>query len=248
VKHRFLVLEDQIQGDAVRFSTDQWHQLHTVLRLRVGDQVRVFDGVAPVDRVVELVGSATGRVLERRRQAPEPRTCLVVYPALLQRDKFEPVLQKLTELGVAAIVPLLTSRGVVREAPDAKRQTRWRAILREATEQCGRGVVPELLPALTFSAAIERAADEGRVVLAYEGERQRALPEAVMGAGPIVSLFVGPEGGFSAEEVELASATGARLTTLGPRILRSETASPVLAALVLYELGDLSSADHDERP
>jgi 16S rRNA (uracil1498-N3)-methyltransferase len=248
VTHRFLVPPDHIQGDAVTFSADQWHQLHSVLRLRVGDRVRVFDGVAPVDRLVELVGSGTGRVLERRRQAAEPRTCLVVCPALLHRDRFEPVLQKLTEIGAAAIAPLLTSRGVVRDAPDDKRQTRWRAILREAAEQCGRGVVPELLPALPFSLAIQRAAGESRMVLAYEGERQRTLREALLGAGPIVSVFVGPEGGFSPEEVDLATAAGARLTTLGPRILRSETASPVLAALVLYELRDLSSADHDDRP
>ena len=75
-----------------------------------------------------------------RPQAAEPRTRLVVYPALLQRDKFEPVLQKLTEIGAAAIVPLLTARGVVREAPDEHRQMRWRSILRESAEQCGRGV------------------------------------------------------------------------------------------------------------
>jgi 16S rRNA (uracil1498-N3)-methyltransferase len=143
---------------------------------------------------------------------------------------------------------VLTSRTIVREAPDEKRQVRWRAILREAAEQCGRGVVPELLPALPFSQAIERASAESTVVMAYEGERRRTLAEALAGARPIVSLFVGPEGGFAPEEVEQAQAAGVRLTTLGPRILRSETASPLLAALVLYELGDLSSADDDERP
>jgi 16S rRNA (uracil1498-N3)-methyltransferase len=248
IKHRFLVPADRIQADAVSFSTEQWHQLHVVLRLRIGDRVGVFDGIAPFDHVVEIVGSGLGRVLDRRRQASEPRTCLVVYPSLLQRDKFEVVLQKLTETGVAAIVPVLTSRTIVREAPDEKRQVRWRAILREAAEQCGRGVVPELLPALPFSQAIERASAESTVVMACEGERRRTLAEALAGARPIVSLFVGPEGGFAPEEVEQAQAAGVRLTTLGPRILRSETASPLLAALVLYELGDLSSADDDERP
>jgi 16S rRNA (uracil1498-N3)-methyltransferase len=238
--HRFHVLPDQIQDDLVSFTADQWHQVHAVLRLRPGDRVRVFDGREPVDRVVELTGVAAGCVVERRPQAAEPRTRLVVYPALLQRDTFEPVLQKLTEIGAAGIVPLLTARGVVREAPDDRRQTRWRAILREAAEQCGRGVVPELAGGLRFAPAVARAAAQGTVLVAYEGEQRRSVRDALAGAERTVSLFVGPEGGFAPEEVACATDAAARLITLGPRILRSETASPVLAALVLYELGDLS--------
>jgi 16S rRNA (uracil1498-N3)-methyltransferase len=242
VKHRLFVSGDQLRGDAVSFSTEQWHQLHTVLRLRIGDNVGIFDGIDPVDRRVELVGPAAGRVVGVQPQPPEPRTRLIAYPALLQRDKFETVLQKLTEIGVAAIVPVLTARALVRQPPDEGRQARWRAILREATEQCRRGVVPELLPALDFSQALARAAGEGFVVLAYEDERRGTVREALDGAPRTVSIFVGPEGGYTPEEVSMASEGGARLVTLGPRVLRTETASPLLAALVLYELGDLSSA------
>jgi 16S rRNA (uracil1498-N3)-methyltransferase len=248
VKHRFLVPAAARQGDQLTFTSEQWHQLRDVLRLRVGDQVRVFDGIERLDQVVDIIGSATGRVVGTWPQAAEPRTRLIVYPALLQRDKFEPVLQKLTEIGACAIVPVLAARGIVREAPDERRQLRWRAIVREAAEQCGRGVVPALLPALTLPAAVNQAVADGRVVMAYESERHVTVRQAVAGAGTTVSVFVGPEGGFAAEEVEQARGAGARLITLGPRILRTETASPLLAALVLYELGDLSSADDDERP
>ncbi|HLZ27645.1 MAG TPA: RsmE family RNA methyltransferase [Chloroflexota bacterium] len=244
-QHRFLVTPSQIDGDLVTFSTEQRHQLQAVLRLRSGDRVRVFDGSEPVDRVVELAGVADGRVVETRPQAAEPRTRLVVYPALLQRDTFEPVLQKLTEIGAAAILPLLTARGVVRKPADDRRQTRWRAILREAAEQCGRGVVPELSGGLRFVDAIARATAEGTVLVAYEGEKHRSVRAALGGAQRTVSLFVGPEGGFAPEEADCAADAGARLVTLGPRILRSETASPLLAALVLHELGDLSCADDD---
>jgi 16S rRNA (uracil1498-N3)-methyltransferase len=245
VKHRFFVSGDQVQGDAVTFSTEQWHQLHTVLRLRIGDSVGVFDGVEPVDRRVELVGPATGRVVGVGSQPPEPRTRVVVYAALLQRDKFELVLQKLTEVGAAAIVPVLTARALVRQPPDAGRQVRWQTILREAAEQCRRGIVPELRPALDFGEAIVQASGEGTVVMAYEGERRRTLREALDGARGTVSIFVGPEGGYTPEEAAAAGQAGARLITLGPRVLRTETASPLLAALVLYELGDLSSAQDD---
>jgi len=127
VKHRFFVSGDQVHGDAVTFSSEQWHQLHTVLRLRIGECVGVFDGVEPVDRRVELVGPSTGRIVAAQPQPPEPRTRLVVYPSLLQRDKFELVLQKLTEVGAAAIAPVLSARALVRQPPDAGRQARWRA-------------------------------------------------------------------------------------------------------------------------
>jgi 16S rRNA (uracil1498-N3)-methyltransferase len=217
-----------------------------VLRLRAGDQVRVFDGVTLVDRVVELTAPAVGQIVGEASQAPEPRTRLNVYPALLQRDKFEVVLQKLTEVGAASITPVLTARSLVREAPDERRYARWQAIVREAAEQSGRGVSPRVLPTRTLAAALKNA--EGRLVVAFEGERQQQLRDALQGRPACVALFVGPEGGYALEEVEAAHQAGACSVTLGPRVLRSETASPLAAALVLYELGDLSwpgDADDD---
>ena len=225
--------------------------MRAVLRLRAGDTVRVFDGVARRDRVVTLdAGCASGKSEGSQPQAAEPSTRLVAYPALLQRDKFETVLQKLTEIGVAAITPVLTERCLVRQPGDERRQIRWQAIMREAAEQCGRGIVPSLGPAVPFEQAL--AAAPGKVLLAYEGERQRSLKNALSqactspalgapNASPVISLFVGPEGGYSPDEVARAREAGADLITLGARILRAETASPVLAALVLYELGDLLS-------
>jgi 16S rRNA (uracil1498-N3)-methyltransferase len=138
---------------------------------------------------------------------------------------------------------VITTRSLVRDAPDERRVLRWGAILREAAEQCGRGVVPQLLPAATFAEAIGGA--EGTVIVAYERERRLALREALSQRPSTVSLFVGSEGGYAPEEAECALRAGARLITLGPRVLRTETASPVLAALVLYELGDLSWAQDD---
>lgn len=241
MRHRFLVERDAVRAGTVSFAPDQAHQIRDVLRLQTGDTVTAFDGVERVDHVVELVDARHGRVIAQRPQAAEPRTQLSVYPALLQRDKFETVLQKLTEIGAAAIVPVLTTRSLVRQPLDQQRLERWRAILREATEQCGRGVVPALGQALPLSAALARACAEGIAVLAYEDERRGTLRQALAPAPSNVSVFVGPEGGYGPDEIENARAAGARLVTLGPRILRAETASVILAALVLYELGDLWS-------
>jgi 16S rRNA (uracil1498-N3)-methyltransferase len=243
--HRFYVDAAQVQGDRVVFSSAQSHQLRHVLRLRQGEQVRVFDGQPGYDLLISLAEGDAGQVVGRCAQAPEPRTRLSVYPALLQRDKFELVLQKLTEVGVSAIGPVVTSRSLVREAPDDKRYARWQAILREAAEQSGRGVVPALLPTLGFAAALREA--PGLRVVAYEGERRHSLRSALSSRPGCVSVFVGPEGGFSEDEIFSARDVGAAIVTLGPRVLRAETASTVLAALVLGELGDLSWPEDDDR-
>jgi 16S rRNA (uracil1498-N3)-methyltransferase len=236
--HRFWVSASQLAGTEVRFTPTQAHQMRNVLRLRPGAQVHVFDGLTLHDHVVELVDVNTGRIVGQAAQAPEPRTRVVAYPALLQRDKFETVLQKLTEVGVAAIAPVMTARSLVRTAPDAGRLERWTAIVREAAEQCGRGRIPTLLPTSDMADALHRA--EGTRLVAYEQERHHTLGEALAQRPECVALFVGPEGGFTSDEVDCARRAGAQAVTLGPRVLRAETASPLLAALVLYQLGDLS--------
>src|SRR4051794_31128078 len=108
--HRFLVDADAIVGEQVTFSDLQAHQMRHVLRLRPVDQLAVFDGEQPADLLVELTSPTEARVLEAGAQPAEPRTALVAYPALLQRDRFEVVLQKLTELGAQAISPVITAR------------------------------------------------------------------------------------------------------------------------------------------
>jgi 16S rRNA (uracil1498-N3)-methyltransferase len=242
--HRFWVAAEQLDGEVVHFSDEQAHQLRSVLRLRPGAEVLVFDGLSRIDRRVALTDLSHGRITGEITQAPEPRTHLRVYPALLQRDKFELVLQKLTEVGATCIAPVVTGRSLVREAPDERRYARWRVILREAAEQSGRGVVPELLAARPLADALGALwtpqGREGCALFAYEGEREHALRDALRERPTRVALFVGPEGGYTTEEVACARRAGARVVTLGRRVLRAETAALVASALVLYELGDLS--------
>ena len=220
--HRFLV---ETPGT---FTPEQEHQLRHVLRVRSGDRVLVFDGRAPVDTLLEATADGW-RAVGTCAHAPEPRTRLIAYPALLQRDKYETVLQKLTELGVAEVVPLLSERALVRAAPDARRVQRWRSILREATEQCGRGRVPVLRGAQSF----EHAVAKPKVPCHRLRRLSRARPSCSSrgSAGDGVAL--------RRPRRRLRPTTRSpwpparRVVTLGPRILRAETAAPVLAALVL---------------
>jgi 16S rRNA (uracil1498-N3)-methyltransferase len=243
-RHRFYVCPDQLNGEDVEFSVEQASQLTKVLRLRVGERVRVFDGVGAADHVVSLTTlstrAASGRVIGTQTHAAEPRISLAAYPALLGRDKLDQVLQKLVEVGAARIVPVRTARSIVRDLPDAERRERWQRVVREAAEQSGRGRVPEVGESKDLADAVVEAAASGAALLAHEGDGACPLRGVLrqLTQREQLSIFVGPEGGYTDAEVARARAAGAHVVSLGPRILRTETASPVLAALVLYELDD----------
>lgn len=253
--HRFFVapeaLGDGAVGGAVRLAGDQAHQIANVLRLHPGERVRLLDD-AGWEYTVELteVGRAgvVGRIERRSLATGEPRLKITLYQGLPRTGKFELVLQKCTELGVCAFVPLVTRRSVVSTLAAAQglKLERWRRILVEAAEQSGRGRVPALAPPMLFEHACERAA--GLSLLLWEGERERGLRGAVAqgfaaaGGLPLgVNLFVGPEGGFEPREVETARGYGILPVGLGPRILRTETAGLAAAAALLWASGDFGS-------
>lgn len=242
--HRFFISPNQLYGARVRFADDQAHQMRRVLRLRPGDRVTALDGLGnEYDVVLEEVTNARviGRADGKAEATGEPAARLTLYQSLLRREKFEWVLQKGTELGVSAFVPVITRRSLVRDAEDVtpEKLTRWQRIIREAAEQSGRGLLPELRPALTFGDAVQAARAAGRALIAYEGHAPHTIRDALQSAPRSVALFVGPEGGYEPEEVDEAVAAGAVAVTLGRRILRTETAAVVGAALILHELGEM---------
>ena len=159
--------------------------------------------------------------------------------SLTQREKFEWMLQKCTEIGASAFQPVITSRSLVPNSKEAEtKYERWRMIIREAAEQSGRGRLPDLLPAATLTEAAENTARSyGLCLIPWEGEKKTSLKDALVGNAPdSVAVLIGPEGGFSEEEVQQAINAGFKPVTLGKRVLRMETAAMVTAALVFHEL------------
>ncbi len=246
--HRFFVPPEWIQEKQVTLSDEVAHQVRNVLRLQAGDHVVVLDNTG-WECEVELSqverDRVKGQVIEERRSTGEPHTRVKLYQSLLKARKFELVLQKGTELGIVEFVPLVCERSVVGDVSEVDaRQERWRRIIREASEQSRRGRLPVLRPAAMFAAACEGALDAGeRVLILSEHDEVTNLKQALTGAAgtdraasKVVSLFVGPEGGFTPEEVYLAEQYGAQPVGLGPRILRAETAGLVAASAVFYEL------------
>jgi 16S rRNA (uracil1498-N3)-methyltransferase len=247
------------------------HQLGAVLRLRAGERVLLLDnsGWQYVVALDTLVGDRVAGTVERKELAGgEPRTKLTLYVALLRPERFEWVLQKGTELGVSAFVPVICERSTIAEADELseRKLDRWRRIVREAAEQSRRGKLPRLAPALFFPAASDQAARRGQALLLWEGagvpslrqvlrgkiedqgmriehrphDPRSSIPDPRSATHPFsIALFSGPEGGFSAGEFETASRYGMIPVTLGPRTLRAETAPLVAASAILYEMGDL---------
>jgi 16S rRNA (uracil1498-N3)-methyltransferase len=250
---RFFIPPVWIQQNRVTISGPQAHQIAHVLRMRSGDSVIVLDnsGWEIETRLISVERhTVRGEVQHRRLSASEPRTKISLYQGVLRSKRFEFALQKGTELGVVEFVPLIAERCVISDLEAVeKKHDRWESIIQEAAEQSRRGRKPALRPAVMFAKACEMAkTSSGLSLIPWEEEGQvslrklltRSPSKSTKNWPPMtINLFVGPEGGFTADEVDLARRYGLVPVTLGARILRAETAGLVAASAILYELGDL---------
>src|SRR5579862_8329139 len=221
-----------VANGRVRFGRSQLHQIRHVLRLHAGDQVAVFDG-SGAEWLARLEDD-TAEVLAPVERATEPETQLTLYQALIKPARFEYVLQKGTELGISRFVPFVAARSVT----TGERASRWRSITVEAAEQSGRRIVPAIDPVLSLDEALIEATREGVPFMPWEGADRPKLG-SVHRPSRQMALIIGPEGGFTEEEVVRARARGAVTVTLGRRILRSETAAIVAATLLFHLNGEL---------
>jgi len=251
--HRFFVPPAWIQGDEVRISGPQAHQIADVLRMQPGDHILVLDNSGwEIETHLTAVDRHTvrGDVLKRRLSEAEPHTKVSLWQGVLKGKRLEFTLQKGTELGIVEFVPVISSRCVLSDlASVEQKRERWEWIIQEAAEQSNRGRKPVLRATSLFPQACEKLQGSGGLALMlWEEEKRTTLRDVLRQAPPgfsgrfppfTVHLMVGPEGGFTREEAEIARGYGVVTIGLGPRILRGETAGVVAAALVLYELGDL---------
>lgn len=214
-----------------------------VLRLRPGEPVTLCDGQGTdYPATVESV-QPDGLWLDVAAPVPnraEPRTQVIVCQCLPKGDKLETVVQKSVELGAAAIWPLESQRCVARPDPKraAQKTARLQRVALEAAKQSGRGIVPTVCPPQPLARALKAAAAAGTVLFFYE-KGTHTLRKALQGPAPYF-IFIGPEGGFTPEECALAQAAGALPLTLGPRILRTETAPLAALSALLFAKDEFS--------
>ena len=215
-----------------------------VLRLKPGDTVTVCDGNG-TDHTCTISDLSQGQVsLVVRHSAPtaaEAKCAVRIFLAFAKADKLEHVVQKATELGAAEVIVFPSKRCV--STPDVgaltKKLARWNKIAASAAAQSGRGRIPAVTAAASFDAALAQAAQAELPVLFYENEQRRTFREAIGDATfASAALMTGPEGGFTSEEIQTAQQAGLQICTLGPRILRCETAPLCALSALLYATGE----------
>ena len=251
-----IILADQ---KTYTFAGEEARYLADVLRMQTGEHICLCDGARTdiTGRITDLTRDAvTVELIERVQNDTEPPYKAVMYQALVKGDKMDLIIQKGVELGVSKIVPVSCIRSIVKlDAKDSvKKIARWQKIAEEAARQCGRGMVPVIEPLLSYAKALEQAMEISALVfLPWEGEKSRPLsdvldkfaselPAAETGLAegkadlPVLSFFIGPEGGFDPKEISMAQAAGVRTVTLGRRILRTETAGLAVLSMFIYRL------------
>lgn len=228
MKHRFFVPDAIEIGATISLDKEERHHAR-VLRVREGEEVELFDangnnyvGRFDSEEAIAVLGKAADR---------EPRTAIHVAMSIIQLDKFELVLQKATELGARSLIPLITDRMELRIERVRGKEERWKKIVLEAVKQSGRSRIPAIEAATRFDDAIARGGS--RIVFDANSESTTRQPD-----NP-TTLFIGPEGGFSERESELARKSGASFQRLGPRRLRAETAAIVAIAIITARSGDI---------
>lgn len=242
---RFFIAASNIFGGIAYLDHEEAEHIK-VLRIKDGETFTVCDGNG-TDYVCRLGGkedgNLTAQIVEARPSAGEPDVFCSVFAAFPKGDKAETIIQKAVELGASEIIFFPSSRCVSR--PDdkslVKKVSRWQKIALEAAKQSGRGKVPEVSVLPSFSQAISAAGNHELSLFLYEGEKNLSLKTAVENAGKVrtISVFTGPEGGFSEDEVSAAINSGMKCVTLGPRILRCETAPVSALTAVMLLTGNL---------
>lgn len=241
---RFFVSPTSLRQSTIPLEGDTLHHLSKVLRLTPGEEILLLDGRGNLCQCrIESLGRKSGeaRVL-RRWQESEGVLPIQLLQSLPKGDKMELILQKGTELGVTEFVPVLAGRSTPRLVADREesRQQRWERIIQEAARQCRRPVLPRLAQTIALADALGACSAELRL-LPWE-EESRPLAEVLPRLPPAsTAVLIGPEGGFSTAEASLASAAGFLPISLGPRILRSETAGFAVATILQHHYGDLGS-------
>ncbi|MBI3551774.1 MAG: 16S rRNA (uracil(1498)-N(3))-methyltransferase [Elusimicrobia bacterium] len=255
---QFFLPPEALTDKVFHLSGPEAYHLVKVLRYQAGQPLTLFNGKGGrFSGVIEKInpdGSVSGRLTATLESpASRPAARLNLYQGLLKSSHWEWVLEKGTELGVSAFYPMLTPRTVVvlREAERNKaKQERWSRIVLAASKQCRRAELPEVKEPIQFRDAIKACEGKGLTLVAWEGftgaTARQTLGETLRENSArlaekefAVNLFIGPEGGFSEEEIELAESLGAKLFGLGSRTLRAETATLTACALIQYELGAL---------
>lgn len=234
-------IHNGLDGSFVVINGQDAIHIAKVLRMRLGDNLTVCDenSYEYSTIIIDIGECITLKIQDIQKSHNEPPYRTTVYQALVKGDRFDTVLQKATELGATEFVPFISSRCIQKIDPKdyQKKIDRWNKIVYEASKQCGRGTIPKVNAPIHFSDALDRALEDDLPLFCYEDigtESIKTILDKIKSPNS-VSVIIGPEGGFSEDEAQLASMKGLIMTGLGNRILRTETAAPFVLSCLSFK-------------
>ena len=239
---RFYAPVEQFDDASVKLSTEETRHLRDVLRLTTGDRVQIFNGEG-LEFLAEITSVGKRETLlkiidEISAPAPESKLDLTIAASVYKNDKFDLVIQKAVELGVARISPIVTFRSESKIDAALNRIDRWRKIALEATKQCERARIMTIEEPVPFEVFLSGLTDESGELLMFSEKDGRAIPDLIH--PKTITALVGPKGGWEDSEIELAESSGFVPVKLGTRIMKAETAAITFAALLQHRFGDLN--------
>ncbi|AGB18796.1 16S rRNA methyltransferase [Thermoanaerobacterium thermosaccharolyticum] len=236
---------EDIKDGIARINGDDAHHIINVLRFKIGTKLIISNGKNQyIVTILDIENSSVIlKIIEEYNQVVESPINITLYQGLPKSDKMDLIIQKCTEIGIKKIVPVETEFSTIKikEKNIYNKINRWKKISLEASKQSGRSIVPDVLVPVGFKDALESLNEFDLCLIPYEKETNMRLKDVLKKNfdAKNICVFIGPEGGFSENEIMAAIEYGAIPVTLGPRILRTETAGIVTSSIILYELGDL---------
>jgi 16S rRNA (uracil1498-N3)-methyltransferase len=244
--HKFFVSKNNIVGDKAVIDGDDVKHIYKVLRLENGDKVNInnCEGKEYLGEIISIDKKEVKvNLLEELKVSNESNLNIVLFQGLPKSTKMDLIVQKGTELGMSEITPIITERVIVKnEMGEFTKTERWKRIALEACKQSKRSLIPEINTPIEFKVLLEKTKEFDLVVVPYESAEDYGIKELIESIDyevKNVAIVIGPEGGFEDSEIKELMENGSKVVTLGPRILRTETAGFVCATLLQYELGDM---------
>ena len=240
---RFFVKPDQVCGNKIIIEGSDVNHITKVLRMKIGEELMVCDGTG-LDyfcTIAKLDSDAVFcDVCNKWESYSELPVKVTLFQGLPKADKMELIIQKTVELGVYEIVPVAMQRSIAKldDKKAGRKIERWQSISESAAKQAGRGIIPKVAEPMNFAEALEYAKEMNSIIVPYENAKGISYTKEVIREAKAcahIAIFIGPEGGFADSEIERAKEAGAKLVTLGNRILRTETAGMATLAILMYE-------------
>lgn len=240
----FYVKNEQIHGEKIYIVDEDVNHIKNVLRYKIADDIEICDesGTRYYCKISNIEkDKIEATMFEISKETTESDINITLFQGLPKSDKMDFIIQKCTELGVKSIVPVITDRVIVKidEKNEDKKQTRWQKIAKEAATQSGRQLVPSIEKSDNLKNIIEKLSKYDIVIVPYECEKERHIKnilKSFKSKPQNIAVVIGPEGGFSNEDIKiLENLKNIQIVSLGPRILRTETAGIATIAMAMYE-------------